>query len=332
MAPHGVLVIGFGMAGLCAAIESRLNGANVVLVDAAPESRFGGNARHARNVRVVHDTPLPWVPDHYKAQELSQELAAVGGEPGGPVFEQWARQSASLVQWLSEQGVRYQSPASRNRRYSRRTAFLLGGGQALVGALRQRLAALGVPVRMACRVTALASSTGVGESVRLEQRGGASWLHPGAVVVAAGGAHWDPDWLARAYPDSHAALMCRGTPENRGELLRALQARGAASAGRSDAAHMVAVDARGPVVDGGIVTRLDGLDLGLVMDAVRGTDRVLGRIPGSRESGPLKWGPLVHNSRRMPALMARPVPGRKEVTWSGVALGGPGLGTRSRIR
>ncbi|KAA8977790.1 FAD-dependent tricarballylate dehydrogenase TcuA [Halospina sp. K52047b] len=262
-----VLVIGSGMAGLCAALEARLYGADVALVDAAPPERFGGNARHARNFRVVHDHPLPWVPDRYPAAELAEELAGVGGMAAGPVFEQWALQSGPLVEWLAGQGVRYQHPDSSNRRYSRRTAFLLGGGQAMVGVLRGRLEALQVPVRTSTRVIAMPRHTGPGQPVCLEGPEGQQWVHPGAVVAAAGGCQWNQDWLAQAYPQAGGGILCRGTPENRGELLTTLHNRGALSSGRPDTGHMVVVDARGPAVDGGIVTRLDRLDLGLVVDA-----------------------------------------------------------------
>ena len=262
-----VLVIGSGMAGLCAALEARLHGADVVLGDAAPPERFGGNARHARNFRAVHDHPLPWIPDRYPATELADELEAVGGMARGPVFEQWAAQSGPLVEWLAGQGVLYQHPDSRNRRYSRRTAFLLGGGQAMVGVLRRRLEVLEVPVRSSTRVIAMPPHTGPGQPVCLEGPEGRQWVHPGAVVAATGGCQWNQDWLAQAYPWASGGILCRGTPENRGELLAILHNRGALSSGRPDAGHMVVVDARGPAVDGGIVTRLDGLDLGLVVDA-----------------------------------------------------------------
>ena len=260
---NSVLVIGTGLAGLCAAIEATLKGSRVLLVDAAPTARFGGNARHARNFRVVHEAPLPWIAGHYRASELARELEAAGGHARGPVFEQWAQGSRALVEWLAAQGVRYQDPASRNRRYSRRTAFLLGGGQALVGALGRRLEALGVPVRMGMRVRAMLAHEGPGQPVCMEQANGRyAWEQPGAVVVAAGGCHWDPEWLARAYPYAAGGLLCRGTPHNRGELLALLRERGAEPSGEAGSGHAVVVDARGPEVDGGIVTRLDGLDLG----------------------------------------------------------------------
>ena len=48
--------------------------------------------------------------------------------------------------------------------------------------------------------------------------------------------------------------------------MRSLLSQGAAPAGRAQAAHLVAVDARFPGPDGGIVTRVDGMEHGIVVD------------------------------------------------------------------
>jgi tricarballylate dehydrogenase len=52
-----VLVVGGGSAGLCAAIAARRGGASVRLVEHAPAKLRGGNTRHARNFRLMHDRP-----------------------------------------------------------------------------------------------------------------------------------------------------------------------------------------------------------------------------------------------------------------------------------
>ena len=54
-----VMVIGGGIAGLSAAIAAREAGARVHLIECAPRHHRGGNARHARNLRIAHDAPTP---------------------------------------------------------------------------------------------------------------------------------------------------------------------------------------------------------------------------------------------------------------------------------
>ena len=58
----------------------------------------------------------------------------------------------------------------------------------------------------------------------------------------------------------------RGTPYNRGGPLRCLLDAGAKAIGNPKEFHAVAVDARGPQFDGGIVTRLDSVPLGIVVN------------------------------------------------------------------
>ena len=53
---YDVLVIGGGNAALCAAIEAREAGASVLLVEWAPKPFRGGNTRHTRNLRAMHES------------------------------------------------------------------------------------------------------------------------------------------------------------------------------------------------------------------------------------------------------------------------------------
>ena len=54
---YDVLVAGGGNAALCAAITARQAGASVLLVESAPKAFRGGNSRHTRNLRAMHDRP-----------------------------------------------------------------------------------------------------------------------------------------------------------------------------------------------------------------------------------------------------------------------------------
>ena len=52
---YDVLVAGGGNAALCAAITARQAGASVILLEGAPKAFRGGNSRHTRNLRAMHD-------------------------------------------------------------------------------------------------------------------------------------------------------------------------------------------------------------------------------------------------------------------------------------
>ena len=61
-------------------------------------------------------------------------------------------------------------------------------------------------------------------------------------------------------------FLIRGTRFNQGVLLRALLNAGADSIGDPSQSHCVAIDARSPLYDGGICTRIDCVSLGIVVN------------------------------------------------------------------
>ena len=61
-------------------------------------------------------------------------------------------------------------------------------------------------------------------------------------------------------------FIIRGTKNNQGVLLRELLKHGAKPEGDPRGCHAVALDARAPKFDGGIVTRLDSVPFGLVVN------------------------------------------------------------------
>ena len=96
-------------------------------------------------------------------------------------------------------------------------------------------------------------------------------LRAKAVVFAAGGFEANLEWLKEAWGDAAENFLIRGTPFNKGRVLKLLLDEGAEPVGDPRQCHAVAIDARAPKFDGGIVTRLDCLPLGIVVnrDGVR---------------------------------------------------------------
>jgi tricarballylate dehydrogenase len=86
------------------------------------------------------------------------------------------------------------------------------------------------------------------------------------VVVASGGFQADLDWLKEYWGEPADNFIIRGTPYNKGRLLRLLLDKGAAPIGDPRQCHCVAIDARAPKFDGGIVTRLDCVAFGIVVN------------------------------------------------------------------
>lgn len=258
-----MLVIGGGAAALAAALEAAAAGARVRLLDAAPPPLLGGNTRHSRNFRYAHDAPNQYTPDTYPAAQFRADLLRASGGGADPrLLDTLVAQSHELPDWLLAQGVALQRPAQGPLPYSRRTAFFLGGGMAAVRALADRALALGVALMPGCRAHALVRS-GRCATAALTAAGA---MGAGAYVLACGGAHADPTRLARHWGQAAAGFVNRGTPYVRGELLDWLLAAGAVAAGDPAGLYLVAVDARSPAADGGIVTRIRGMPLGIVVD------------------------------------------------------------------
>jgi len=87
-----------------------------------------------------------------------------------------------------------------------------------------------------------------------------------ALVLASGGFQADIDWLANAWGESARNFLIRGTPYNRGVVLRDMLDQGAESVGDPTQCHAVAIDGRAPKFDGGIATRLDCVPFSVVVN------------------------------------------------------------------
>ena len=72
-----IVVIGGGNAGLCAAITAAERGCSVLVVETAPREFRGGNTRHTRNLRSVHDEPTDVMTDRYTFEEYWDDLMRV---------------------------------------------------------------------------------------------------------------------------------------------------------------------------------------------------------------------------------------------------------------
>ena len=270
MPPDGspeVLVIGGGNAALCAAIAAREAGASVLLLEAATVPMRGGNSRHTRNMRTMHEGPLPPLTDAYPEEEYWQDLLKV---TGGLTDERLARLSTRgterHVPWMLAHGVRFQPPLGGTLHLSRTNAFFLGGGKALVNAYYRSAQALGVEVAYETQVVDLALLDGRIESVTVECRGDRREIRAKAVVIASGGFESNLAWLREAWGPPAENFLIRGTPYNMGTVLKLLLAQGAKQVGDATQGHYVAIDARSPRFDGGIVTRVDAVSLGIVVN------------------------------------------------------------------
>ena len=214
----------------------------------------------------MHDAPQDVLVDAYPEEEYWQDLLQGhrrrdrrgARAPRDPRLVARAGPGCAATAFAS-------SPRCRARcTLARTNAFFMGGGKALVNAYyrsAQRSACRSATTRRSTRSSCAtaASLRPASASERIEAR---------ACVLAAGGFESNREWLREAwgvnergeYPADN--FLIRGTRFNTGVLLRFMIDAGADTIGDPTQAHMVAIDARAPLYDGGICTRIDCVSLG----------------------------------------------------------------------
>jgi tricarballylate dehydrogenase len=265
---YDVAVIGGGNAALSAALSARRAGARVVVLESAPVHLRGGNSRHTRNFRCAHEAPGPFLNGTYSEDELLADLIEVnGGETDEPLARILVKHSNSCAGWMTQEGARFQSALAGTLQLDRTNLFFLGGGKALMNSYYATAARTGIDVLYDAEVVGLDVAGGSFRSADVQLAGRRRTIQAGAAVVASGGFEANQEWLRRSWGDAADNFIVRGTPCNRGVPLKLLLDLGAQSVGDARECHAIAVDARAPRFDGGIVTRLDCLPFGIVVNA-----------------------------------------------------------------
>jgi tricarballylate dehydrogenase len=254
-----VLVAGGGNAALCAALSARELGATVVILESAPREFRGGNSRHTRNFRCMTGA--------YPEAEYFEDLWRVtSGQTDEELARLAIRSSPASKDWMAAHGVRFQPSLGGTLHLGRTNSFFLGGGKALMNTYYAAAEREGIRVIYNAEVLGLKIVDGVFESATVSIDGQPAEVRAKVLVAASGGFESNLDWLKEAWGDAADNFLIRGTPYNKGKVLKLLLEYGAASVGDPAQCHAVAIDARAPKFDGGIVTRLDCLPLGIVVN------------------------------------------------------------------
>jgi tricarballylate dehydrogenase len=262
-----VLVVGGGNAALCAAIAARRRGASVLLLERASREWRGGNSKYTRNIRCVHGED-PVMPGTYTEDEFWQDLSGVTGDGSD---ENLARMciahSREVPEWLAQNGIRWQPAMRGTLQLGRTNRFFLGGGKALINTLSSTAQALGVRIAYDTMVTGFDVSGGRCTAVKATTASTTALdLHPRAVVLASGGFEANIEWLREYWGDAADNYAIRGARQNDGLPLRAMLDLGAEARGNPRSFHAIAVDARGPRFEGGIVTRVDSVPFSVMVN------------------------------------------------------------------
>jgi tricarballylate dehydrogenase len=217
----------------------------------------------------MHDAPQDVLVDAYPEEEYWQDLLKVtGGITNEALARMVIRESSTCRDWMRKHGVRFQPPLSGTLHVARTNAFFMGGGKALVNAYYRSAENLGVDIKYDSPVDDLEIRDGRFVAAKV----GAVRYEGRAVVLACGGFESNREWVREAWGQNERGewpadnFLVRGTRYNMGAVLKVMMREGADTMGDPTQAHCVAIDARSPLYDGGICTRLDCVSLGIVVN------------------------------------------------------------------
>src|SRR4029079_9122035 len=267
-----IVVIGGGSAAFEAAIAAKTAGAGrVVMLEKAPESEFGGNARFSQRgflfVRSGAEEVREFVPDMdaatfnrmhippYTKDDFLADLNRVTERRIDPVLaDAFVGHSNAAVHWMKKIGVPWETDKTikvGDKLYFEPGINIhpIGGGLGMLLQLRDIALKHQIEVRYESKVRPLHGNDQRIEAVRVSTPSGEYDLAAKAVICCSGGFQASAEMRARYLGQNADMVRVRGRKHNTGEVLMMMLAMGAKSAGHWQGAHMTPIDIAAPAVE-----------------------------------------------------------------------------------
>lgn len=262
-----VVVVGHGVAGMCAALTARQQGASVCVLERAPREDRGGNTRWTEafwrmssREKVADD-----LEDHiaertggYLEPELVHAMNRSSDSwpgylramsfPDPELVSAFAEQAPPTLAWLEDQGLRFDFLPIHQIVQSFPKLAPVGGGLQIVESLAGKLEADDAPIfyRTTARSLIQNDDGAVVGVDAVGRRNRPARFHGRAVVLACGGYEGNPEMMTH-YVGRNAVNVrpvARGGYYNKGEGIRMALDIGAAPAGEYGNFHAEPVDPR----------------------------------------------------------------------------------------
>jgi len=269
--PVDVLIVGAGNAALCAALSAKEQGANVMVLEFAPEDERGGNSAFtAGAMRVVYDGVddlrelMPDLSDEeisrtdfgsYTRDDFFDDMARVTEYRADPdLVEVLIDQSHETLKWMASNGVRFMPIYGRQafevdgkyRFWGGLTVETVGGGPGLVESLVAACGRAGIEIVYETRATDLLVENGAVVGVRVVNQGRTRDIAARRVILASGGFEANTEWRTRYLGPGWDMAKVRGSRFNLGDGIRMALEIGASPKGQWSGAHAVQWDMNAP--------------------------------------------------------------------------------------
>ena len=270
-----VIVVGGGSAAFEAAVASRQAGAErVVMLEKAPESEFGGNARFSHTgFRFVHAGAeeirefLPQIDaakfccmhiPPYTEEDFMADLNRVTqGRIDSFLGGLLVKKSNGAVHWMLDLGIKWEPERSVeiDGQYYFEPGMVIHPSGGVGGGLSQLLQwqeiarRMNIEIRFESRVCALHGNDRRIDAVRVSAPDGEYDLSGNAVILCSGGFQANPEMRARYLGPNADLMKVRGSRHDTGEVLNMALAMGAKAAGHWQGAHATPIDTSYPDVE-----------------------------------------------------------------------------------
>jgi tricarballylate dehydrogenase len=267
---YDVIVIGGGSAAFDAAVAAKERGAErVLMLEKAPESEYGGNARYSgTGFRFWHagtDEIRQFVPDvdaeyfqslqinPYSKEDFAADLRRMTlGRMDPALAETLVGESNAAIHWMQKVGIRWEllkehARVGKKRYFERGIAIhVAGGGIGQLEQWRSIAEGLGIEIRFSSPVSAFLGNMHRIEGVRVCTDKNEYDIRARAVIACAGGFQASAEMRARYLSGNADMVKVRGSKHDTGEVLSQLVALGAATGGHWQSGHMSPIDAQAP--------------------------------------------------------------------------------------
>lgn len=269
-APHEVVVVGCGMAGLTAANRAAELGLDVAVLEKSPEEHRGGHTRFSESFRVPStDTDLEqygyeFAVDDYTPEDFYDDIMSqTSGRADPELARTLVQEAGETIEWLTGRGATWDMEPL-NVGYTAARTFM--DGEEVVGDLVEAAEDDGAVFyyRTEARDLLVDDDGSVG-GVRARTDDGIVEFLSDVVIVGAGGYESSPEKRTKYYGEDYDAMKVRGSRYNTGEGIEMVLDAGGRPEGQWGGAHMALIDSSSPDVEGG-ANRVDGYQYGVILN------------------------------------------------------------------